>query len=508
MTLGIPGTKRKRNGNDRYAESPRLRILLTNGRFPVSIDLARQFYWAGHSVYCVDPMMYHVCKFSVAVDKSKRVPAPHDDAKGYIEGIKEMAVKWRIDMIVPVHEEIFFLANCGEPEILNRLFAPPFELLVRLHHKFEFHKLMKRLDLGVPEAYLCKSMEDVKNLPVDKYKNGLALKPCFGRASSGVHHLKPGEELPDDIDIGEHNHHIAQEWIKGDRYCSYSVVTLKHGVEATGLYPVLETIDGSSSVYFKQQHHERIYNYIETMVRKLPGFDGQIALDFVEDGDRLVVMECNPRATSGIHLWTDTPELARAFTDSLGKDAKRPIEPPKTKLGNQPQAEVTPGMMMWEHEKATPRVYARHMLRLMKANDVVWKGRDAMPTIAQPFLLTEYYKLCRQKGGMELPDLFQMDLLWEPHWNKRDPENCQLARIRKMMNEADERDEKAAQDKGDGGGDRHDISSQHIKHDGGRDQTSLARELEEAKQRIKELEDENIKLRHDSGVTMQNGHAH
>lgn len=36
-----------------------------------------------------------------------------------------------------------------------------------------------------------------------------------------------------------------------------------------------------------------------------------------------------------------------------------------------------------------------------------------MPTIAQPFLLTEYYRVCR-RVRMQLPVVFQRELVWEP----------------------------------------------------------------------------------------------
>lgn len=410
----MPLTKRARNGNPHYREPPRLRILLTNGRFPVSLDLARQLYTAGHTVHCVDPMEYHVCKFSVAVAQSRQVPAPRDDPEGYIQSVKEWTVKWNIDMIVPIHEEIFVLAGCDESEILNRLFAPPFDLLVRLHHKYEFSQLVDAKGFDVPEAYLCKSMDDVMNLPLNRCPHGMALKPCFGRACSGVYHLKAGEPLPDDIDIGPHNHHIAQEWLVGNRFCSYSIV--RDGrVEATGLYPVLETIDGSSSVFFQQRFHGPIYEYINRFVASSPEkWNGQIAFDFIETQDRLVAIECNPRSTSGLHLWSNTPFLARAITGTLSKDEiERPIRPPKSKLNRESHFQVAAGMMMWEHKNATLRVWAEHMKRLVGTRDVVWKWRDPMPTIAQPFLLTEYYRICRKKG-LQLPVMFQEQLVWVP----------------------------------------------------------------------------------------------
>jgi len=119
------------------------------------LDLARQLYIAGHHVYCVDPMEYHVCRFSIVVKKSKQVPAPHVDAKGYVEGVKDAIERWKIDIVIPLHEEIFFLAECDEKTILDKMFAPPWSILVRLHNKWEFMNMMRRFDLDVPEAHLC-----------------------------------------------------------------------------------------------------------------------------------------------------------------------------------------------------------------------------------------------------------------------------------------------------------------------------------------------------------------
>lgn len=125
--------------------------------------------------------------------------------------MKEAVEKWEIDLIVPVHEEIFFLAECDEKVILDKLLAPPWHVLIRMHNKWEFARMMGRLDLGVPEAHLCTSKKDVRNLDQSRER---AVKPVFGRASSNIYHLKPGKPIPEDIDVSQHNHYIAQEWIK------------------------------------------------------------------------------------------------------------------------------------------------------------------------------------------------------------------------------------------------------------------------------------------------------
>ncbi|KAK4545305.1 hypothetical protein LTR36_003485 [Oleoguttula mirabilis] len=420
----------------------RLRILLTNGRFPVSLDLARQLHRAGHTVFCVDPMRFHVCAFSVAVKESHTVPAPHDDAKGYVNGVVEAVRKWKIDQIIPVHEEIFFLAESGEREILDRLFAPAFELLVTLHNKWEFTKMMKRMDMDVPKAHLCKNYADVENLSLDKYEHGLALKPCFGRASIGVYHLQAGEPLPkpENLDVGHHNHYIAQEWIKGDRYCAYAVV--RDGKpEAIGLYPTFDTVDGSSSVFFRQQYHAGIYAYIERFCQRCTEihgpFTGQIAFDFVEDvaSKRIMTINCNPRATSALHLWTGSPDLAYAMTNTLPDEiaADRPIQPPTTPFRSA-HVQGSAGLLIWEHQDDTISAWAKHMAHLMGTRDVVWCWRDLMPTMAQPFLLTEYYRICRQTG-LQLPDLLESQVSWEPKGE-------QLKAVRRMIVEQNEQDDR------------------------------------------------------------------
>jgi hypothetical protein len=83
-------------------ESKRLRILLTNGRFPTALDLARQLHDVGHTIYVVDPVHFHICFFSRAVKKSFKVPAPHEDAAGFIQGVRKAIQEAKIQLIIPV----------------------------------------------------------------------------------------------------------------------------------------------------------------------------------------------------------------------------------------------------------------------------------------------------------------------------------------------------------------------------------------------------------------------
>ncbi|KAF2176857.1 hypothetical protein K469DRAFT_755413 [Zopfia rhizophila CBS 207.26] len=433
---------------DTNSEQRRLNVLLSNGRFPVSLDLARQLYNARHRVFTVDPMEFHVCKFSWAVKKSWQTPAPSIDPAGYIAAVKKAIQQWKIDIIIPIHEEILFLAESMELEITSRLFSPTLIQLYQLHNKWEYNEVLGRCGLDRPEAYFCTKPEDVEQL--DRTRQW-ALKPILGRSSTGVHHLKPGKELDySTFDLSPNNPHIAQEWLFGNRYCTYGVFR-KGRVQAFCIYPVIETIDGSSSVFFEAVEHDEIKAYIVKLAEKLQ-ISGQLAFDFVETGvtesemhrgphglprggrccglgkrrshkgpnydgpgqaaradapHRIVSIECNPRATSGIHLWSGTPHLARSLTDV-------DISLPELQAKPGRQRQTGPGMLMWNHKKANFKRYLQHLGRLLGTRDVMWSWKDMVPMLMQPFLLASYYRICHNKGGIPLPEMFQSDLVWEP----------------------------------------------------------------------------------------------
>lgn len=179
--------------------------------------------------------------------------------------------------------------------------------------------------------------------------------------------------------------------------------------------------------------HPRIRAYVERLASEVLGDCAgcQIALDLIEtagpDG-RLVAIECNPRATSGIHLYSGTRMLADAMVNPTH-------EPPSiAQVGMRRQ--VAPGMLMWEYRHVTLRQFARHMWRLVSSRDVVFSWTDLLPTLMQPFLLTSYYQICRERG-MDLPEMFQWDVAWEPR-------GAELAWARGLLEEVDE----AAADEG------------------------------------------------------------
>lgn len=190
---------------------------------------------------------------------------------------------------------------------------------------------------------------------------------------------------------------------------------------------------GSSCIYFQSCEHAGVRAYIDRIIQGLPETSGQIAFDIVETpapNPCIVVIECNPRAASGIHLFSGTSRLALALT--------RPVppvsdQPPLSVATAKPGAhrQLAPGMLIWKRTpadhsaKTALKVYLRHMKRLVCSRDVIFSAHDLLPSLMQPFLLTSYYDICRERK-MGLPTMFQYDLTWEPRGEE-------LAGVRRMF---------------------------------------------------------------------------
>jgi hypothetical protein len=72
-------------------------------------------------------------------------------------------------------------------------------------------------------------------------------------------------------------------------------------------------------------------------------------------------------------------------------------------------------MLMWKKngDEKRARAYATHMKKLVGSKDVVFCKSDIMPSLMQPFLLTSYYEICRERK-LGIAEMFQWDLCWEP----------------------------------------------------------------------------------------------
>lgn len=276
-------------------------------------------------------------------------------------------------MVIPIHEETDILAMALDqfpPEC--RLLLSDFETEFRLHNKFEYQVLLDALGVPTLKYAQVRSVEEFEALDFDK---PFALKQVYSRGSQQVYKVTPGQ-MPEGIQFDPANPWLAQEWLKGNKYCTYSVCH-EGRIHAHAIYPVRYAIDGHSCLTYESVEHAGITEWVTKRVKET-NFTGQIGFDFIEDpAGGLYTIECNPRSTSGILMFEPHNRVDRAFFGE-NDDVITP-DPGIRKM-------VGPGMLLYGWRKsALEGNTLRGFLRDFRNTDEIITRRDDIgPFLAVP----------------------------------------------------------------------------------------------------------------------------
>jgi predicted ATP-grasp superfamily ATP-dependent carboligase len=345
-------------------------VLLTLGRLPKGLDLARSFRLAGFRVVVADPFRWHLMRVSNAVSKSYQVTAPNADPERYLDELAAIIRREQVSVVVPVSEETMYVAALKDriaPDIL--VYAMPQANLLALHDKQRFIEIANDIGLPVPETYRLSDPRAGKLVESGDY----VLKPINSCAGKGVEIKTKGTPPPSGSDAASM---IIQRHVAGWQACSFSMVhegrvmlTLVYrGTIMTGTVAVgFERIDGRTG----------IKEWVETFVGQT-GCSGFIAFDFIigEDGQPYAI-ECNPRVTSGIHFLP---------TDIIAPMMLNPHRtmPPRLRVARHFQ-QFWPSLTETQARIFRLSDFTRHLKSLFRSRDVTWQWRDPLPFLLMPF---------------------------------------------------------------------------------------------------------------------------
>lgn len=376
-------------------------VLITFGRSFLTLELARLMNAGGHNVFIADSMRFPISRFSNSVQKVFRVPRPKFEPREYVDAIAELVRAQSIDLVIPIHEETDILAMAQDQ------FPPECELLLsdfltenRLHNKFEYQVLLDSLEVPTLKYAQVRSAEELAALDFDR---PFALKQVYSRGSQQVYKVDPGE-VPAGLEFDPLNPWLAQEWLKGDKYCTYSVCH-RGKIYAHTVYPVRYAINGQSCLSFEPVVHPEIDEWVARRVKEID-FTGQIGFDFIEHPDRgLYTIECNPRSTSGILMFEPHNRVDRAFFGD-NDDVIRPDPDARKMLG--------PGMLLYGWRKSalegnTLRGFARDYRR----TDEVISQRDDIGPLAGIPLAMGNILLNSMRYKVGLAEGFMHDHEWD-----------------------------------------------------------------------------------------------
>lgn len=284
-------------------------VLILGGRAPVALDHARRFAHQGWSVTIGDSIACRMSGWSRSVASTVTLPSARFAPRAYVEALCRAIRTHRIDLVVPTCEEVFFLSRYRSalPDAV-RIVVGAFDTMDVLHSKWHFLEAAQGCGALVPASECVRTIEQAREWAGT---DAVVLKPEYSRF--GVHVRLHPEGIPRDAKPFElPGRWVAQRFCRGRELCSYSVVD-DGRVLAHVSYRPSYRLKASSSFLFEIHESPRIRTFVENFARKM-AYTGQLSFDWIEaDSGDVQVLECNPRAVSGVHLFGPDDALPGAL---------------------------------------------------------------------------------------------------------------------------------------------------------------------------------------------------
>ncbi|WP_377506863.1 hypothetical protein [Octadecabacter sp. R77987] len=338
-------------------------VLITGARAPTALHLARLLHDAGQRVILADSLAHPFAARSVACARYVQLPAPRFDLAGYTAALRDLIAQEGIKLVIPTCEEVFYLAQIWE-QMPCPLFAPPMDRLRDAHDKYTFVRQAAAKGLDVPDTHLIRSRDEL--VALRDVAGDFVFKPVWSRFASQVL-IRPKARALDAITPTPAAPWVAQAFVSGQEICAYAAA-VDGKLTALSQYTTPYRAGQGAGIYLRPVDDPAVRNFVQTYVAKT-GWHGQISFDFIRTADGMALpLECNPRATSGVHFFRDPKGFLGAM-DGI------PIAPDVTSSQTLPLA-------MWVYGLRPGTL--RHFWRDLRAADnfLAWKG-DPAPSRGQ-----------------------------------------------------------------------------------------------------------------------------
>ena len=275
-------------------------VLVTGARAPAALHLARIFHSAGHRVILADTFRYPMSRATRMKDAYAQLPSPRQSFSDYGAAVAALVAREAPDLIVPTCEEVFYLAAVRDISGIDiPLFAPHFDLLAKVHNKADFAELATGLGADPPPTTRLLARDDLSSLP--QPSEALVFKAAWSRFGSRVL-IRPSRAAVEQLRPTAADPWVAQAYLPGEEISAYAVAVAGRLVAFQSYKPTYRVGQGAG-VAFAPVGDAIARQFVDGLVARL-SWTGQISFDFRRDErGELHVIECNPRATSGVHYF-------------------------------------------------------------------------------------------------------------------------------------------------------------------------------------------------------------
>jgi len=285
------------------------RILVTGARLPAALEIARALEKEGAEVWAADTLYCTPAGFSRSVKKYLQIPSPALQPAEFREAIRKIVAQYRIELVIPASEEIFYLAQMQDERGLGcRLFSPAFTALKGLHSQWNVMEMARDCGIYRPHSVLVTSREMLR--PLLAAMPDYVLKAEY--PSGSLHTIFPPHNDVAKLPIGLNQPWLLQLRVSG-RDISIYAIAVDGRVLAATVYQPRYRIGRGVCLYLQPVDARAAEDFVAAFVEK-HHLTGQISFDLMQCNDgRLALLACNPRATSGVHLFAPASRWARAF---------------------------------------------------------------------------------------------------------------------------------------------------------------------------------------------------
>jgi hypothetical protein len=215
-----------------------------------------------------------------------------------------------ISLVIPTCEEVMYLAALREARLPDMpLLAPSVATLAEAHDKAAFVACAQAAGLPAPATQRVSSLEDLARIADP---TALVFKPRWSRFAARVL-IRPGRTALRHLQPTVDDPWIAQEFIAGEEVCIYALAVAGR-ITALSAYSPAWRAGRGAGICFAAQAGEDILSLAQTYAAAT-AWTGQLAFDAIRRPDGVLVpIECNPRATSGLHFFRDASAFWPALT--------------------------------------------------------------------------------------------------------------------------------------------------------------------------------------------------
>ena len=369
-------------------------VLLTLGRLPVALELARAFHASGWRVIVAEPHAWHLCRLSNSVNKSIRVTAPVVNSEAYLDELAHVVEQEHVNLVLPVSEETLYVADLKSrlPDTVQLLCMEQ-RALLSLHDKYLFYQSALQQGLAVPDCALASNADDCIALLSEPN----VIKPRLSCSGAGVSIRAAGTVLQSEKKT---NRYIVQKKMSGQECSTFTIASHGKPLVTICYRSLLES--GSVSVCFEHvSAPDAIADFISRAVQAI-NYTGMISFDFMQDEQGVWrAIECNPRATSGMHF-LPADDIHNALVDG---------ERPLYLLPGSRRQEFWSSLQKVEGTLFRGRLDRRSWANLVTTRDITWRWSDMKPFLLMTFVVAPH--LFRAiKAGRPLSELFMTDVGW------------------------------------------------------------------------------------------------